>query len=177
MDFRNSFQVLIVYLQGLAYYLEPLNSLIYTWMFTDVLVDTYGGQYQKILKIIRFGLLFILTVANISLYVALAVANTKVTELSLEYKIREVHHWQNISNIIQNTLDILTGVISGISCVLMVLTVLHIRRLSKVLMSEDGVQFTESGKAVQKKVEMNTLVTVFHILLLFAYTITQFIFS
>lgn len=44
-DFRNSFQVLIVYLQGLAYYLEPLNSLIYTWMFTDVLVDTYGGQY------------------------------------------------------------------------------------------------------------------------------------
>lgn len=87
----------------------------------------------------RFSLLAILVVSNISLYIALAAVDTKVTELSLDYKFREAKHWQTISNNIQSTLDILIGVISCISCILMILTVLHIRKLSKIIISDHGV--------------------------------------
>lgn len=118
-------------MQGLAYFLEPLNSLIYTWMFTDVLVNTYGGNYQTKLKVARFILLIVLVLANISLYVALVIANTKVTVFSLERNISQAFEWQQTSNSIQKSLNILNGVICGVSCIFMTLTVLHIRKLSR----------------------------------------------
>lgn len=69
-ELLNYSKVSLKYLEGFAYLIEPLNSLVYTWMFTDVLVETYRGSSKIILKVMRYLFVVLLGVVNISLYIS-----------------------------------------------------------------------------------------------------------
>ena len=147
-------------------YLTPLNLFFYTWRFLSELEQEESNAVLK--RCLRWFSLISIVLLPLAFY---CIVPAYIVEYARSYyyydqrKSKEYNHYNNISNALFKTIEILCALTNLISCSILTLVIRLIYKLSK--------RTVVGREVVQAKNKVNAIMTASHVGVTLAFTISQ----
>jgi hypothetical protein len=147
-------------------YLEPLNLFLYAWRFLRELEEEEENKtFKMCFRGFSLVSIVLLPLAFYCIVPTYIVENSRWYYYAFHVQPRMEQHYYFIELALWKTINILGPVTNLISCLILVLVIRHIYKLSK--------QVDVGKDAVSAKSKVNRFVTVSHIVVTLAFTVTQ----